>query len=315
MDSIPLVSIIIPAYNHAEHLAAAIESVLAQTYPSLQLIVIDDGSTDDTKDVLSAYSGRFQIEHQANIGQSATLNKGWHMAAGSILSYLGADDVLYPEAVGAAVQGLSTGDGVVMTYCDFDLIDSAGTRLRTVSEAAMGWMDMIHGCICAPGPAAFFRRDAFDKVGGWNTKYRQMPDLDFWYRLGLAGTFKKIDGVHGAFRIHGASQTYAIADLLRSDEVLDITMKFFERGDLGGDILNLRASSLANANLVAGQLHMRAGRYGIGLKRIVRGVTLDPGVLLCWMSLRRVLNGLLSRPYYQRILRRRLASPATGVGT
>jgi glycosyltransferase involved in cell wall biosynthesis len=307
MSRAPLVSIVIPAYNHAEHLGAAIDSVLAQSYQPLELIVIDDGSTDGTDKMLSAYSGRCRVEHQPNIGQSATLNKGWRMATGDILSYLGADDVLYPDAVRVGVEGLAADDRVVMTYCDFDLIDSRGERLRVVKQPALGWLDMLRGCICAPGPGAFFRREAFAKTDGWNSKYRQMPDLDFWYRLGLEGTFKKVNGVNGGFRVHEASQTYAVADSSRAEEVLEITREFFKRDNLGTHVLTLRDMSLANAHLVAAQLHMRAGRYRDGLKHLRSGFFHDPGILFCRMSIRRVLHGLLSRPYYQWVLRRHLA--------
>ena len=78
------VSIVIPAYNHARFLGQAIESVLAQTHPQVELIVLDDGSTDGTREVLAKYAGRFHCESQANMGQAATLNKGWAMARAMI---------------------------------------------------------------------------------------------------------------------------------------------------------------------------------------------------------------------------------------
>src|SRR5690349_6912099 len=95
----PLVSIVIPSYNHARYLAAAIESVLAQDHPRVELIVIDDGSTDGSAAVLEKYRGRFHWEVQRNQGQAATMNRGWRLSRGEILAYLSADDVLLPQAV------------------------------------------------------------------------------------------------------------------------------------------------------------------------------------------------------------------------
>ncbi|MGH8678564.1 MAG: glycosyltransferase family 2 protein, partial [Burkholderiales bacterium] len=74
--ALPLVSLVIPAYNHADYLAQAIESVLGQDYPQIELIVLDDGSTDSTRDVLAKYTGKFHWESHQNMGQANTLNKG-----------------------------------------------------------------------------------------------------------------------------------------------------------------------------------------------------------------------------------------------
>ena len=110
----PLVSIVIPAYNHATYLDEAIQSILKQDYPNIELIVLDDGSTDNTRAVLAKYAGMFHWETHKNMGQANTLNKGWQMSKGEVLSYLSADDVLLPHAVSTSMKYLR-GD-VVLTY-------------------------------------------------------------------------------------------------------------------------------------------------------------------------------------------------------
>src|SRR5688572_17065204 len=90
----PLVSIVVPSYNHARYLGEAIDSILAQDYPKIELIVIDDGSTDGSPEILRGYGKRFHWELQTNQGQVATLNRGWMMSRGDIIGYLSADDVL-----------------------------------------------------------------------------------------------------------------------------------------------------------------------------------------------------------------------------
>src|SRR6185503_111739 len=99
MNETPLVSIVIPAYNLGHYVGATIDSVLAQDYPRVELIVIDDGSKDDTREVLARYTGRMRWESQPNAGQVAAMNRGWGMASGEILSWIGADDLLLPDAV------------------------------------------------------------------------------------------------------------------------------------------------------------------------------------------------------------------------
>lgn len=84
-DDLPFVSIVIPTYNHAEYLEEAIESVLRQDYPKVELLVLDDGSTDRTSEILKKYEGRFYIETQENMGQAAALKRGWSKARGGTL--------------------------------------------------------------------------------------------------------------------------------------------------------------------------------------------------------------------------------------
>ena len=124
-NSQPKVSLVIPAYNHAAYLAEAIDGILAQDYPNVELIVLNDGSTDETEHVLRQYpADRFYWETQPNMGQSATLNKGWRLAHGEILGYLSADDKLRPTAVSRSVECLTRNLHVAATYCDYELISS-----------------------------------------------------------------------------------------------------------------------------------------------------------------------------------------------
>ena len=95
----PLVSIVIPAYNHDRYLGEAIDSILGQDYPNVELIVLDDGSTDGTRQILESYHSRFYWESHKNMGQANTLNKGWRMSKDDLLGYLSADDVLFSQAI------------------------------------------------------------------------------------------------------------------------------------------------------------------------------------------------------------------------
>src|SRR5216683_2474775 len=116
----PLVSLVTPAYNQAQYLEQTIESVLSQDFHSFEYVVLDDGSTDATRDVLGRYTGRLRWETHANMGQARTLNKGWHMSSGDIVGYLSADDILYPGALTALVQALEERSCAVMVYPNYD---------------------------------------------------------------------------------------------------------------------------------------------------------------------------------------------------
>lgn len=292
------VSIVIPAYNHAGYLAQAIESLLAQeTVP--EIIVLDDGSTDHTRQVLARYEGRIRWESQANIGQAATLNKGWAMASGELLGYLSADDFLYPDAIRKSVAALAAAPDAVVCYCDFDLVDPAGQRTRRVTRQAFSLPRMLTTLDCPPGPGALFRRNAFEAAGGWNPALRQIPDFDFWLRLARHGRFIHIPEVLAAWRVHPGSQSFATAGTERAEESVRVISDFFAAPGLDLTIAALRPRSLARAHLYCAQLHARAGRYPAAFSNIREAQRHFPGTLLQPDTWRSIANGLFSRPAHR----------------
>src|SRR5918997_5227800 len=114
----PLVSIVTPTYNQAAFLRETLDSVLAQDYPFIEHIVIDDGSTDETPRVLEEYAGRVEWERHDNMGQTPTINKGWQRSRGEILTWLNSDDTLLPGAVTKAVEYLQSHPGCDIVFGD-----------------------------------------------------------------------------------------------------------------------------------------------------------------------------------------------------
>jgi glycosyltransferase involved in cell wall biosynthesis len=295
-NPLPIVSIVVPAYNHAGYLKEAIDSVLAQDYPAIELIVLNDGSTDDTEGVLRSYpAGRFYWETHTNRGQAATLNKGWEMSRGTILSYLSADDVLHPRAVSRAVEHLERRPELVMTYCDFDLISPTSQPVRRVQAPDFHYREMVVHGVCQPGPGVFFRREAFMQAGPWSTSYRQMPDYEFWLRLGLVGPFYRIPEALAGFRVHPQSQTYAASSVKKSTEPVRIMATYFRRIDLPEEISRVKREAVSNAHFISAQLHWRSGRYAAGLKMARRALRLHPRSLVTPHTGRIVLSAVFSR--------------------
>lgn len=291
----PLVSIVIPAYNHAGYLPEAIDSVLVQRYPRVELIVLDDGSTDSTRQVLERYGSRFRWESHANVGQSATLARGWAMARGQVLAYLSADDRLEREAVAEAIAVLETQDDVVATYCDFTLIDPQSRVVRRVRAPDYDYGDMLGNVNCLPGPGAFFRRSAYEQAGVWDPSLRQMPDYDFWLRLGLCGRFVRIPKVLASFRVHPASMTYGVVSPERAREAVIIVSRLLGRRDLPAPVAALGDTALANAWLSCAQLDLRAGRLRAASAAVRHAVRFDARVLLRPRTVRMLANALVNR--------------------
>lgn len=288
------ISIVIPAYNHAEYLAQAIDSVLRQNYP-VEIIVLDDGSSDHTRDVLSAYTGRIYWESHKNMGQAATLNKGWRMAKGEILGYLSADDVLAPSAAGKAVLAFAANPLAVAVYPDFNLIDPNSAVVRTVHAPDFSFRKALLRNECLPGPGAFFRRNAFKLAGGWNPAFRQMPDYDFWLRLGLQGEFVHLKETLASFRVHQGSQTYGTVSPSRAEEPISIIAAILEDPRFPTCATDLRTPAMANAHLFSAQLHLRAGRFGEGWRKLCKAFALDRGSVISRRCARILANALLNR--------------------
>ena len=292
MKTDPLVSIVIPAYNHGAYLDAAIRSILDQDYPHVELIVIDDGSTDDTPKVLERYAGQFHFESQPNSGQVATLNKGWRMSRGDILAYLSADDLLLPGAISDSVRCLEQNPDAVLVYCDFNLIDPRSRFVRRVSTPDFSYREMLAKFICPPGPGAFFTRAAFEKAGVWDATFRQMLDYEYWLRLGLHGRFIRIPKVLSAFRVHPTSLTFTTSS---PDEPIKIITHYFKRADIPDDVRSLENIALGNAYQVSAQLHFRAGSYRAGAAKLKAAYRLRPVNFFTVALARRMANVMFNR--------------------
>jgi len=293
--ALPLVSIVIPSYNHEAYLEAAIDSVLSQDYPNIELIVIDDGSTDRSADILRSYGERFRWELQPNQGQVATLNRGWLSSKGAILGYLSADDLLLERAVSSAVRCLGENPDAVLAYCDFNLIDPHSAVVRRVRAPDFDYRRMVVEIECPPGPGAFFRRWAFVKAGTWNTHFKQMLDYEYWLRLGLHGRFVRIPEVLAAYRVHPGSQSFAASHQIRPEEPIRIVEHYFQNADIPSHIRPARDEALGTAHLIAAQLYIRTGKYAPGIAALARGLHLKPAGLRSARTLRMVLNALFNR--------------------
>lgn len=299
MNQTPLVSIVVPAHNHAVYLQECIESILAQDYLRVELIVLNDGSTDKTPDILLTYGDRFRWENQANMGQSATLNKGWGMAKGEILTYLSADDKLSPAAVAEAVAALMANAGIVVTYSDFALIDEHSRPVRRIATRDFDARDLVLDLVCQPGPGAFFWREAFLQAGPWNPELRQNPDLDFWLRLSLVGNFLRIPKVLAEFRVHEGSATYKSTNISRADEPVLITSHFIATVGLPDWIAKEKDRIVATGYLASAQLHLRAGRLIMAFQRICSAFHVSFSTTFSARSAHLLLSALTGRFFYR----------------
>ncbi|RUU82831.1 MAG: glycosyltransferase [Mesorhizobium sp.] len=275
----PQVSLVVPAYNAKDYIAETIESLLAQDYPNMDIIVVDDGSTDGTSDLVSNYGPKIKLHRQVNAGQSAAMTTGWAMSTGDILGYLSADDRLRPTAVRRCVEELSARTDVVLVYPDFDIIDEHSTLRSTLQPPEFSRRALYAHLHCLPGPGAFFRREAYERAGYWREDLRQIPDLDFFLRLALEGNFYHVPEVLAEFRMHSASTTYRAVPFERGEEPQRMIETFFRRKDLPDELRKWERETRANANLLSAAIHGRSGRVAVAVQRLL-GAARHPRTLL-----------------------------------
>jgi len=298
MNPTPLVSIVIPAFNQGEYLEAAIESVLSQQHPSIECIVIDDGSTDDTLAIAQRCAQRhppprLQVLTQANAGQSAALNRGWALARGEILGYLSSDDRLCEGAVETLVAALAARPDACVAYCDYWLTNADGQRLRSQVAAEFDVAAMHVELVQPPGPGALFRREVLERAGGWNTALCQVPDFDFWLRASELGPFVRVPQCLAECRIHDGSSSFRMMSRQRADEIVGVVSGFW-KGRQG----NGARRALANAMTLSARNHAQSGRVVAALARFAQAARLGPGTLFDVGVWKRLLSGFARRAYY-----------------
>src|SRR6476660_7254297 len=163
--NLPTVTVVTPAYNQAEFLRDTIESVLSQDYPNIEHIVLDDGSTDETPDILASYGDRVRWETHKNMGQTATINKGWSMTSGEIITWLNSDDTFYdPTSVRQGVEQLRAQPELGVIFADSMYTQADGTELvPTRRVVGFTYERMVRTCEnLISQPSAFIRRTVID---------------------------------------------------------------------------------------------------------------------------------------------------------
>jgi glycosyltransferase involved in cell wall biosynthesis len=190
---------VIPVFNGEKYVAEALESVLAQTYAPIEIIVVDDGSTDDTPGILAAFGSKIRALRQLNAGPSAARSRGIEQARGEYLAFLDADDLWVPNKTETQLQRLSGNadlsvcTSLMQNFWMEDLHDEA-MRMRDTDMARP-----------QPGPSQTMlaRRDAFDRVGLFNPTLHHRDTQDWIVRARAAGvSFDQVDEVLVRRRLH-----------------------------------------------------------------------------------------------------------------
>lgn len=218
------VSIIIPCYRQAHWLATAVDSALAQLYTSVEVVVVNDGSDDDTHDVALAFGNRIRYICQPNRGLAAARNAGVRASSGELLLFLDSDDALHPEAISKLFAATTTANPLTgMGWRPFE----TNPAVPTGSDVLPPSTDRFHRAMltaCYGPPHNFLiGRSIFEQVGGFDEQMRGCADWDLWLRLLFAGATPNTIPFVGAW--YRQSSTQMSRDKFHMDEELSFTLR------------------------------------------------------------------------------------------
>jgi glycosyltransferase involved in cell wall biosynthesis len=309
MKSGPLVSIITPSFNQAAYLEDALLSVQGQSYPRIEHIVVDGGSSDGTLDILKRQGDGFASwTSEPDRGQADAINKGMLRATGSIIGWLNSDDAYMPGAVQQAVEILQSDDRLGMVYADGLMVDAQLNLLDRHYYRQLSLVDLLSFEVLLQ-PTVFMRRSVLDEIGLLNTEYQLILDHELWIRIAARYPIKHVKAFWSLERTHLQAKTIALASdfVLEAEKLIGWASESPELQDV---VQENRARIRAGLNVFAARRLIDAGEYRAALPRLWRAFWSHPAtVARYWYKVAQALGsalGLSALFFGYRNLRRRL---------
>jgi glycosyltransferase involved in cell wall biosynthesis len=265
-----MVSVIVPTYNRAQFICQGIDSVLAQGFQDFEIIVVDDGSTDNTVEVLQPYYDRITYIYQENQRVSAARNTGIAASHGDYVAFLDSDDLFLPDKLDIQVRVLDEQPEVGLVVCGYQYIAEDGHFLRE----SHGWLEyptitiesIILGGL-APPSAVLVRRSWLDHAGGFDPGLSHSEDPDLWLRLALAGCPMVWEpSIVSQYRVHATNLSRAgnahldahrrMLDKVFADDRLPTHIRDRRNEIYGRTYLSQAARSLAAGDPVEATAHL-----------------------------------------------------------
>lgn len=221
MTDNPLVSVITPVLNSMRYLEICLQSVLSQSYPNIEHIFVDGGSTDGTLEMLASYQSKYpdriRFISEPDKGACDAWNKGLKMARGKILGWLGADDTYEPDAITTVVEFFRANPDAYFVFGDCNYINEKGKVIGKYRTKDFDLDEAINDACYISCPSAFYKREVVERIGFMDTSIN-MCDHDYWIRVGKVFRIYRIEKVLSNFRkqkgsvsgAKGAGKMYAL---------------------------------------------------------------------------------------------------------
>ena len=213
-----LVSVCIPTYNNEDMIGKTLQSILNQTYKNIEIIIVDDCSTDNTMGVVSSIDDNRIIlyRNDVNLGMSGNWNRCVSLASGNYIKFICADDILEEDCLEKEIMSFLQNDQIVMTINDSKLINEDGEKVGLFprwpkkgvvdGSKVAHWSLIVNNFFGMPS-AVMFRKDIFEKVGGFDPHYYYILDFDLWIRIAGEGLVHVLPYALNHFRLRNDSNT------------------------------------------------------------------------------------------------------------
>lgn len=272
-----LVSVVIPNYNYANYLRGAVDSVLAQTYPSIETIVVDDGSLDESKKVLGDYGDRITTVYQQNRGVSAARNSGARASRGEFLAFLDADDLWLPEKIEKQVERFANHEKLGLVHVGVVEIDAEDNPVWERVDGGQGWVgeDLLlfsSTGILGGGSGFMVPRRVFDEIGGFDERLSTSADWDFFYQLGSRYPVGFVAEILLKYRVHN-SNMHSNVGVMERDMMLAFEKAF---SCVTGDLSRLRRRAYGALHQNLAGSYFVSGKYPQFILHSVKSLAFDP---------------------------------------
>jgi glycosyltransferase involved in cell wall biosynthesis/ubiquinone/menaquinone biosynthesis C-methylase UbiE len=208
--SLAMVTIVLPTYNRASRLPGALRSCLQQTYRNLEVIVVDDGSTDNTAEVVASFQRedpRVRYLRQQNQKLPAALNAGFRASKGDLLTWISDDNRFHQDAIEIMAGFLENNPDVGLMYCGYDIVDAQGNLLQIVDPPGP---ESIFNLNCVQA-CFMYRRKVYEVIGDYNPAWQYVEDYDYWLRIQKRFKLARLPNVHPyTWAIHHQSLTFKL---------------------------------------------------------------------------------------------------------
>ena len=230
-DSSPLISIVIPSYNQAKYIGFNLDSILAQTYKNFEVIFIDDGSKDETAEIVKAYTerdSRVKYFHQQNSERAVARSYGISLTNGKYVCLVDSDDTWREDKLEKQLSVMEADPEIVLCYASVNRIDPENKALKTAPRQQMGYSGnvleklLIRNFI--PSVTPMIRKDVLEKVGNQVTEFIPYEDWDFWLRIARHGKFFHIKESLGNYRLHPQQSVQNV----KAPRIEEVTLKVLD---------------------------------------------------------------------------------------
>jgi len=291
----PMVSVIMPTYNRADYLPQTLDSLRAQTMQNYELLIIDDGSTDGTADLIRSRPEPIRYFWQENAGPAAARNRGLKEARGQLVAFLDSDDLWRPRFLEAMTDSLTHHPDLDVAFCKFETIDDQGRVLRGhYKKPHAGQItEPLFASTFITTPSVVARLQVIRNAGGLNPALLTNEDYDLWLRLSLHHRFGYVDEPLCLRRSHPGTQSRngSPVPLIRKAQLLEGFL--CEHGESAGIGTNLAHRRLAKVYRSAGKSSLRTHQYAQAREMFRRSLAYRPAAPRVWM--RYLLAGLLGK--------------------